>query len=84
MRFAIDNVPLEKIDTLIELMKGCPAFQDIGMSNIRRDAGWRPIGPQGQAAQWSEFMLFIAFFDTGDWMRSARQNREEPIVFAPK
>ena len=30
------------------------------------------------------FMLFIAFFDTGDWVRSARQNREEPIVFAPK
>ena len=30
------------------------------------------------------FMLFIAFFDTGDWVRSARKNREEPIVFAPK
>ncbi len=30
------------------------------------------------------FMLFIAFFDTGDWVRSARQNREQPIVFAPK
>jgi regulator of sigma E protease len=30
------------------------------------------------------FMLFIAFFDTGDWVRSARQNREVPIVFAPK
>lgn len=28
------------------------------------------------------FMLFIAFFDTGDWVRSAR--KEEPIVFAPK
>jgi regulator of sigma E protease len=30
------------------------------------------------------FMLFIAFFDTGDWVRSARRNREEPMVFAPK
>lgn len=30
------------------------------------------------------FMLYIAFFDTGDWVRSARQNREVPIVFEPK
>lgn len=30
------------------------------------------------------FMLFIAFFDTGDWVRSARKNREQPIQFAPK
>ena len=30
------------------------------------------------------FMIFIAFFDTGDWVRSARQDRSEPIVFAPK
>ncbi|HXU75373.1 MAG TPA: RIP metalloprotease RseP [Methylomirabilota bacterium] len=30
------------------------------------------------------FMLFIAFFDTGDWVRSARRNRDEPLVFAPK
>lgn len=30
------------------------------------------------------FMLYIAFFDTGDWMRSPRRDREEPIVFAPK
>jgi regulator of sigma E protease len=30
------------------------------------------------------FMLFIAFFDAGDWVRSARKNREEPLVFAPK
>ncbi|HLP78603.1 MAG TPA: RIP metalloprotease RseP [Candidatus Paceibacterota bacterium] len=28
------------------------------------------------------FMLFIAFFDTGDWVRSAKSNK--PIVFAPK
>lgn len=30
------------------------------------------------------FMLFIAFFDTGDWVRSARKDRSQPIVFAPK
>ena len=30
------------------------------------------------------FMLYIAFFDTGDWIRSARGNREQKIVFAPK
>jgi regulator of sigma E protease len=32
------------------------------------------------------FMLFIAFFDTGDWLRSARQDRQDdqPIIFAPK
>lgn len=30
------------------------------------------------------FMLFIAFFDTGDWVRSARKDRDVPIVFAPK
>ena len=30
------------------------------------------------------FMLFIAFFDTGDWVRSARKNHEEPMVFSPK
>jgi regulator of sigma E protease len=30
------------------------------------------------------FMLFIAFYDTGDWVRSARRDRAQPIVFAPK
>jgi len=31
------------------------------------------------------FMLFIAFYDTGDWWRSARRdNDRQPIVFAPK
>jgi regulator of sigma E protease len=29
------------------------------------------------------FMIYIAFFDTGDWIRSARANREVPVVFAP-
>jgi len=30
------------------------------------------------------FMLFIAFFDTGDWVRRGGKNRQEPFVFAPK
>jgi regulator of sigma E protease len=30
------------------------------------------------------FMVYIAFFDTGDWLRSARSNHEDPIVFAPQ
>jgi regulator of sigma E protease len=30
------------------------------------------------------FMLFIAFFDTGDWVRSARQDRQESVVFSPR
>jgi regulator of sigma E protease len=29
------------------------------------------------------FMLFIAFFDTGDWIRSAHRDRIEPLVFSP-
>jgi hypothetical protein len=29
------------------------------------------------------FMLYIAFFDTGDWLRSAHADCEVPIVFAP-
>lgn len=28
------------------------------------------------------FMLYIAFFDTGDWVRSANANRDVPIVFS--
>jgi regulator of sigma E protease len=28
------------------------------------------------------FMLYIAFFDTGDWLRSAHADRDVPIVFA--
>ncbi len=28
------------------------------------------------------FMIYIAFFDTGDWVRSARADRDLPLVFA--
>jgi regulator of sigma E protease len=30
------------------------------------------------------FMLFIAFFDIGDWIRSGARDREPTMVFAPK
>jgi regulator of sigma E protease len=30
------------------------------------------------------FMLFIMFFDTSDWVRSAHNDHEQPMVFAPK
>lgn len=37
----------------------------------------------GFAALLIAFMLYIAFFDTGDWVRSARANQDQPMVFAP-
>jgi regulator of sigma E protease len=30
------------------------------------------------------FMLWIAFYDIGDWVRSGRRERPQPIVFTPK
>ncbi len=30
------------------------------------------------------FMLFIAFYDTGDWVRSASNDHDQIVVFAPK
>jgi regulator of sigma E protease len=36
----------------------------------------------GFAALLIGFMIYIAFFDTGDWIRSARANHEVPVVFA--
>jgi regulator of sigma E protease len=38
----------------------------------------------GFAALLIAFMLYIAFFDTGDWVRSARAERDVPVVFAPQ
>jgi regulator of sigma E protease len=38
----------------------------------------------GFAALLIAFMLYIAFFDTGDWFRSAHADRELPVVFAPE
>ena len=36
----------------------------------------------GYAALLITFMVYIAFFDTGDWLRSAHADREVPIIFA--
>lgn len=51
----------------------------------------RPVSPRilnyiqsGFAMLLIGFMLWIAFFDTGDWIRSARDNRDRQIIFAPK
>jgi len=51
----------------------------------------RPVSPRilnyiqsGFAMLLITFMVWIAFFDTGDWIRSARADRDRPIVFAPK
>lgn len=50
----------------------------------------RPVNPRllnyiqsGFAAVLILFMLFILFYDTGDWVRSARADRQEQIIFAP-
>jgi len=36
----------------------------------------------GFAALLIGFMVYIAFFDAGDWFRSAKADREVPVVFA--
>jgi regulator of sigma E protease len=36
----------------------------------------------GFAALLITFMVYIAFFDTGDWLRSAKADRDVPVVFA--
>jgi regulator of sigma E protease len=38
----------------------------------------------GFAALLIGFMIYIAFFDAGDWLRSARDSHETPIIFAPQ
>jgi regulator of sigma E protease len=38
----------------------------------------------GFAAVLIAFMLYIAFFDAGDWVRSAHADRDVPMVFAPQ
>ena len=37
----------------------------------------------GFAALLITFMVYIAFFDAGDWLRSAHDDRDVPMVFAP-
>jgi regulator of sigma E protease len=38
----------------------------------------------GFAALLIFFMIYIAFFDLGDWLRSAHEDRAVPIIFAPQ
>jgi regulator of sigma E protease len=38
----------------------------------------------GFAALLITFMVYIAFFDAGDWFRSSRADRDVPVVFAPQ
>ena len=38
----------------------------------------------GFAALLITFMIYIAFFDAGDWIRSAQSDRDVKIVFAPQ
>jgi len=38
----------------------------------------------GFAALLIAFMIYIAFFDAGDWIRSAHADRDVPVVFAPQ
>lgn len=51
----------------------------------------RPVSPRilnyiqsGFAVLLIGFMLYIAFFDTGDWIRSGGKDRETKIMFGPK
>lgn len=38
----------------------------------------------GFAVALISFMLWIAFYDIGDWIRSGRRERSQPIIFLPK
>ena len=38
----------------------------------------------GFAVALISFMLWIAFYDIGDWIRSGRRERPQPIIFLPK
>lgn len=51
----------------------------------------RPVSPRilnyvqsGFAVILITFMAYIMFFDTGDWIRSARASRSQQIIFSPK
>ncbi len=38
----------------------------------------------GFAVMLISFMIWIAFYDAGDWIRSSRRGRSEPVIFLPK
>jgi regulator of sigma E protease len=74
----LNLLPLPVLDgghillSLIEAIRRRPVSARI-LSNIQT----------GFAALLIGFMLYIAFFDTSDWVRSARAGRETPVIFAP-
>ena len=51
----------------------------------RRPISARLVGflHNGFAALLIAFMLYIAFFDAGDWLRSAHDDHEQIVIFAP-
>jgi regulator of sigma E protease len=74
----INMLPLPVLDgghillSLIEVIRRRPVSARI-LNSIQTGFATLIIG----------FMLYIAFFDTGDWVRSARADREQPVIFAP-
>jgi len=74
----INLLPLPVLDgghivlSLIEVVRRRPV--SVRLLNIIQN---------GFAALLIAFMIYIAFFDTGDWIRSARADRAVPITFAP-
>ena len=74
----LNMLPLPVLDgghillSLIEVVRRRPVSAKI-LNSIQTGFAMLLIG----------FMLYIAFFDTGDWLRSARADREPAIVFSP-
>jgi regulator of sigma E protease len=52
----------------------------------RRDVNPRLLNyiQTGFAVLLISFMLWIAFYDIGDWVRSGRRERNQPVIFNPK
>jgi regulator of sigma E protease len=75
----LNMLPLPMLDgghivlSLIEFIRRRPLSARI-LNNIQT----------GFAALLIGFMLYIAFFDTGDWVRSARAAHDEQVIFAPE
>ncbi len=73
----LNMLPLPVLDgghitlSLIEIIRRKPVSAKL-MNRIQNGFAMLIIG----------FMLYIGFFDTGDWLRSARADREQPVVFS--
>lgn len=74
----INMLPLPILDgghillSLIEVIRRRPVSAKV-LNSIQTGFAMLIIG----------FMLYIAFFDTGDWVRSARADHEQPVIFSP-